>query len=170
MNVEYRKAKFEDALQMSLLLSQVYIHTYAKQGVALEFALAIKDQFNTPRIEAEILGNESCFWIATYNESPIAILKTYWDKACPNQSFSAPEIHKLYMLNQFYGQGIAQVLLHHGEKELREAGHKVVWLWVLEKNYRAVRFYEKENYRPIGKADLQLSENSYTNTIMIKEL
>ncbi len=170
MTIEYRKAILEDAHQISILFSQVYIHVYAKEGVSKEFAIAIEKQFSVPSIERDIVDQECSIWLATCNKNPIAVLKIYLDKKCPNQSFSAPEVHKLYMLSHFYGKGIAQRLLQRGEEELRQAGKNKVWLWVLESNERAIRFYEKENYQPIGKADLQLSENRYTNTVMSKEL
>ena len=170
MDVDFRKAKIEDAQQLSILFSQVYIHTYGTHGVSKEFAIAINQQFNVPSLKADIKGNECDIWIATVNENPIAALKIYQNKACPVRSFSSPEIHKLYMLSHFYGQGIAQQLLKKGEMELKHLGNKKVWLWVLESNKRAIRFYEKQNYMPIGKADLQLSKNTYTNTVMIKEL
>lgn len=170
MRISYRKADIADAQQISLLFSQVYLHTYGVHGISKEFAIAVENQFNIPRIKAEIAGEECNFWIATYDENPIAVLKIYRNKKCHNQSFTAPEVHKLYMLNHFYGQGIAQQLLRKGESELRKVGEKKVWLWVLESNQRAIRFYEKENYQSIGKANLQLSENTYTNIVMSKDL
>lgn len=170
MKVEYRKARIEDAAQLSLLFSQVYIYTYGINGVSKEFTIAIEEQFNIPRLKADILGDECNLWIATYDENPIAALKIYHNKKCPNQLFSAPEVHKLYLLNHFHGKGIAKQLLRKGELELQKLGEKKIWLWVLESNQRAIRFYKKENYQAIGKADLVLSENSYTNIVMSKEL
>lgn len=170
MKFKYRKAKLDDAQQISVLFGQVYIHTYGTNGVSKEFTIAVESEFNIPRLEADITGDECLIWIATYDENPIAALKIYRNKKCPNQEFSAPEIHKLYMLSHFYGQGIAHKLLRKGESELRNLGEKKVWLWVLESNERAIRFYKKESYQAIGTADLQLSKNTYTNIIMNKQL
>lgn len=170
MKIDYRKAILTDAKQLSILYTQVYLHAYAIKGISDEFVNAVDDQFKIPQIEADILGDNCSVWMATCEDNPIGVLKIKFDEKCPCQSFNAPEIHKLYMLHHFYGTGVAQKLLSIGEEELRKMGESKVWLWVYEKNQRAIRFYENENYKPIGKADLQLSENSYPNIVMSKEL
>lgn len=54
----------------------------------------------------------------------------------------ADEIQKLYVDSFFTGRGIGAALLEYA---LNNCG--VSWLWALEKNVRAIRFYQKHGFR-----------------------
>lgn len=53
------------------------------------------------------------------------------------------EIMSIYFLPEYFGKGFAKPLLEFVENELEALGFKDIYLWVLEENHRARRFYEK---------------------------
>ena len=58
------------------------------------------------------------------------------------------EIYAIYVLPQFWHQGIGRELLDEAERRLK--GFSAFTLWVLEKNARARRFYEARGFRLDG--------------------
>lgn len=58
------------------------------------------------------------------------------------------ELHRLYVLSQCYGTGIARQLLD----VLVPAG-TATYLWVMEANHRAVSFYRKQGYAADGVSE-----------------
>lgn len=56
------------------------------------------------------------------------------------------EIYSIYILPEYTGKGIGKALLNSAIKGLSEAGYKDVFLWVLEENELARRFYEKMGF------------------------
>ena len=56
------------------------------------------------------------------------------------------EIISVYMLPQYTGRGYGGQLLEAAVKELKRQGCCDVFLWVLEENLRARRFYEKAGF------------------------
>ena len=58
------------------------------------------------------------------------------------------EIFALYVLSEYYGTGVGQMLLDAAFEKLAEYPHKC--LWVLKENKRARRFYEKNGFYPDG--------------------
>ena len=56
------------------------------------------------------------------------------------------EVWKLYVEPVLHGQGIGSQLL-----EFAEEMHGVGYLWALEKNERAIRFYKRHGYSPTGE-------------------
>ena len=56
------------------------------------------------------------------------------------------EIVSIYFLPEYIGKGYGTQLLNYVIEELRKAGYKDVFLWVLEENIRAGRFYEKAGF------------------------
>ena len=53
------------------------------------------------------------------------------------------EVHTLYVLPEYWGQGCGTALLRHSVEWLSGLGFVGIYLWVLDSNTRARRFYEK---------------------------
>ena len=56
------------------------------------------------------------------------------------------EIISIYLLPQSMGKGYGRPLLEAARDELARLGFQKVFLWVLEENHRARRFYEKAGF------------------------
>ena len=76
------------------------------------------------------------------------------------------EIFALYILAEYYGTGLGQMLLHAGLDTLR--GYQQVCLWVLKGNLRAIRFYEKCGFRFDGSEMLSTAVGAWEQR-MIRE-
>ena len=67
----------------------------------------------------------------------------------PDKASTRPETGELRMINvapSAWGSGIGADLLRAGEQRLRDLGYDEAVLWVIEKNSRARRFYEREGW------------------------
>ena len=53
------------------------------------------------------------------------------------------EIVSIYFLPEYFGKGYGKRLIEAVIDELRKDGYKEIFLWVLEDNKRARKFYEK---------------------------
>lgn len=53
---------------------------------------------------------------------------------------------------------------------LIDRNNNSLWLWVLDTNLRAIKFYESNGFQTIGNADFQMEQNNYHNKVMIKKL
>lgn len=56
------------------------------------------------------------------------------------------EVVSLYLLPEYFGQGLGQSLLQAAEERLYRQGFDRLHLWVLAENTRARRFYERNGY------------------------
>jgi GNAT superfamily N-acetyltransferase len=63
------------------------------------------------------------------------------------------EAEQVYVSARHRGTGIADALLAEAERQIREAGHAVAWLAVVEGNARARSFYERMGWRDEGAFD-----------------
>lgn len=61
------------------------------------------------------------------------------------------EIVSIYLLPGFMDRGLGKPLLEAAVKGLADMGYGRVFLWVLEDNLRARRFYEKNGFVPSGR-------------------
>ena len=60
------------------------------------------------------------------------------------------EIVSLYLLPTYFGSGYAEPLFRRVVEALRMQGYQQIYLWVLEENARARRFYEKQGFAANG--------------------
>ncbi|WP_299244660.1 GNAT family N-acetyltransferase [uncultured Aquimarina sp.] len=165
----YRKATSSDTLQLSILYKQVYMKTYAVDGITTEFANFVSDKFSVKAIEKTIKEQDSII-VATYKDNPIGVAEIVYKSSCPIRNKIAPELGKLYVLDWFFGKGIGSGLLNVVEKELHDKGYTELWLWVYIKNERAISFYEKQQFNCIGNAFFQMEMNNYENKVMLKTI
>ena len=60
------------------------------------------------------------------------------------------EIVSIYLLPEYFGKGYAAPLFNHVVNALLEKGYKDMYLWVLQENARAQKFYEKQGFSKHG--------------------
>lgn len=61
------------------------------------------------------------------------------------------EIVSVYLLPEYIGRGYGKRLFQAAVRELRALGYEKIFLWVLEENVRARRFYERAGMRCTGE-------------------
>ncbi len=61
------------------------------------------------------------------------------------------EIVSIYLLPEYMGRGYGRDLFRAAVDELKIMGFKSLFLWVLEENHRARRFYEKHGFKNSGE-------------------
>lgn len=168
--VIYREAVPADVLKLSVLYKVVYIQTYGVDGVSDEFANFIARQFSVERLSDVIAAAAGNLIVAEYKGNLVGVAEIEFSKKCPVGNIVAPELNKLYILDWFCRKGIGEGLLREAEKRVITGGANEMWLWVLESNARAIAFYTKHHFEPIGNAPFQMEVNKYENVVMFKRL
>lgn len=172
MNAETltRKATLSDSKKLSILYKTVYIQTYGTEGVSDEFANFITDKFSIARLEQILREQPDNIIVAEYKSNLVGVVEIEFNKACPVGDVVGPELNKLYILERFCGCGVGKQLMDEAEKVVISKGVDRMWLWVLATNARAIKFYERHQYKWIGNASFRMETNTYENKVMLKEL
>lgn len=66
------------------------------------------------------------------------------------------EIISIYLLPDYMGRGFGKVFFDSVIVELKKMGYRNIFVWVLEENLRARKFYEKEGF---VMTDVYLDDN-----------
>ncbi len=104
---------------------------------------------------------ESTVDIAWVDEKPVGFID-YGRLRTPPRGQSAirplytGEIMALYILPDYWRQGIGIALLKHAAEQLKTMKHFSLCLWVLDKNKRACDFYEKMGGQRVGKEFIEV--------------
>lgn len=80
---------------------------------------------------------------------------------------SCGEIMSIYFYEKYRGTGVAQKLFDFAQNELKR-NYKKIYIWVLQINSRARRFYEKNGYADSGKRRIQNCDKLYNEMLYVK--
>jgi ribosomal protein S18 acetylase RimI-like enzyme len=84
------------------------------------------------------------------------------------RSESPIELQRFYVRSEFHGGGLAKILMDAVLSRARERRADTLWLGVWEKNPRAIRFYEKCGFRPVGDQIFLLGTDPQRDLVLVR--
>ena len=169
-NITIREAKRGDACNIAMLKIQVWLHTYATDGIESEYAEYLDAEITKEKTEALLNHPDKKLFLAEKEGRVIGCYQLDFDTECPNKAITAPELSVLYLSQHFHGKGIGKMMLLHAEQQLTTSGHTQIWLTAYCKNKQAIDFYHRQNYKVKGKCFFEMGEGKHENIIFWKEL
>lgn len=80
------------------------------------------------------------------------------------------QLWSIFVAPEHQGTELAASLLAQAFAHARVNGHDVVWFGTSEDNARAIAFYSKSGFRPLGVAELHHGHEPHRDLIMSREL
>jgi len=93
-----------------------------------------------------VIKDKSEIIVIAYKDNVAAGFMTFGKCRDDDKDSSLGEIWGIYLLPEFWRQGIGSELISWGVNSLNDLGYNKVCLWVLEENMRARKFYEKQGF------------------------
>jgi len=171
MEITIRSAKPFDLKNLAVLLQQVWISTYATEGLIEEFSSYVLSEYSLENVRASIKDPNKRILIATINECVVgcAVVLLSPQSAVANVK-PGLEVSTLYVLESFQGKGIGKKLLAECEREVKSLGFSRMWLTVYYGNEKAIAFYTSLGFTQVGETDFVLGEQKHKNFIMLKRM
>jgi ribosomal protein S18 acetylase RimI-like enzyme len=82
------------------------------------------------------------------------------------QDNRALEIERIYVLKEFHGKSVGQLLYAKASQIARQKRADYVWLGVWEENPRAISFYKKNGFIEFDKHVFLLGKDEQTDIMM----
>ncbi len=171
VDVTFRAGEKTDALCIGILGTQVFLDTYAPDGIRPSLARealqnhsveTISMLFSDPRIRfivAERAGHMIAFAQLTVGSSKELV---------PFKP--ATELNRLYVQEPFTGSGVGRALLAQAEACASAEGAAVLWLTAWVGNPRALTFYPRQGYKDFGSTPYVIENEQYENRVFAKTL
>jgi ribosomal protein S18 acetylase RimI-like enzyme len=156
-----RLAKKSDCQNLAALSIQVWMHTYATEGVRNEISNYVLTTF-TEKYYLDLLEKPS-YKIFVYVEKPnllgfiVVNLESFF-----KSETNGFEICIFYVQEHFQNQGIGKSLLN----TIKEKHGEVFWLSTWVHNTAAISFYKKNGFKDIGSRNFQLGDEFHENLIL----
>jgi ribosomal protein S18 acetylase RimI-like enzyme len=161
-----RVATTTDAGNIAALSIQVWLHTYAKSGLRSALSDYVLAEYTPERMAARLKNRDQVFIVYEQDAHLVGYLRLLLDSPCPTDPGTPVEIATLYVQEHFIGRGIGSELLHHTLDFCAKRGVSRIWLSVNHENARAIRFYEKHQFRRNGSIYFHLENEQHENFVL----
>jgi ribosomal protein S18 acetylase RimI-like enzyme len=170
LKIDINKVKLTDIDLLQEIGRTTFIQTFSDTNSEDNMKAYLAAGFSREKLFAELCNDESEFYFAAVENNIVGYLKINTGQAQKEQQNNQSlEIERIYVLQEFHGQRVGQLLY---EKAIAIAQMKkalYVWLGVWEKNLRAISFYEKNGFIAFDQHIFQLGDDRQTD-IMMKKL
>jgi GNAT superfamily N-acetyltransferase len=127
--------------------------------------------FAISTLKQSINNPENQFYIIYVDDLPMGFAKLILNVSHENvASDKACRLDKLYILDDFIPLKIGQQFLDFIEDQARELSMDTIWLATYIKNYRAIKFYQKNDYLLAGEIVFSVNGKGYENHVFSKKL
>jgi ribosomal protein S18 acetylase RimI-like enzyme len=165
--IEIRKATVSDLETIQKISIQTFTETFAAVNTPENITDYIKDSLNTEQLSAELNNANSQFYIAYSDIEVVGYLKiNFGDAQTESINENALEVQRIYVLQNFHGKNIGQLLLDEVKKIAQITNVDSVWLGVWEENHRALRFYTKNGFVVFDKHVFMMGNDEQTDLLM----
>ena len=158
-----------DAETISALAIQVFLDTYATEGVSPGLAKEAFAEYGQA-IFAQRLGQEGrSFYLAERNAALLGFAEVQQDHTeSPIPGVGGSQLVRLYVQPQAQRSGIGRTLLQATERCALDARTAGVWLSAWEHNARALAFYSRQHYEDVGHAQYVIQGQSFGNRVLFR--
>lgn len=170
-DVSLRPAIPADAPCIGMLGIQVFLDTYAPDGVRPELAREAMQNFSAAAIEEQMASASISFIVAERSGHLVGFAQlTHGTDHVLVPYERAAELNRLYVQKRFMSKGIGKALLQRAEALAASRGAEALWLTAWVENPRALAYYPKQGYSDVGATTYIFEDDHYENRLFVKEL
>ena len=162
-----RQALPSDAECLAALATQVWLHTYATDGISTAIAHYVLSEFSARKFATILTQEKSTVLVAEIDGNTVGYALVNVDAPCPSGS-STVEVVSLYVQAHFARQGVGLALLHACQQLAKQCTGSVdIWLTVNAQNLPAIAFYAKHGMVKTGTAYFELGGEKHENHVLV---
>ena len=170
-NIIITKATLNDLDQLQKIGRQTFYETFASSNGAENMSHYLEESFSTPKLTAELRDKHAEIYFARQNNEVIGYLKlNEGPSQTEQQNGKALEIERIYVLKEFHGKAVGQMLYDKAVQIARQKKVDYIWLGVWEENPRAISFYKKNGFTAFGKHTFMLGTDAQIDIMMKLDL
>lgn len=169
--IEIKEITIKDIEQLQDIGRRTFQETFSSNNAAESMAKYLKEGFSEEKLLAELRHEGTQFFFAIKGGDVIGYLKLNTGEAQTElQDSNGLEIERIYVLQQYHGAKVGQVLYEKAIQVANDMNLDYVWLGVWEENPRAINFYKKNGFIAFDKHVFKLGDEEQTDIMMKKVL
>jgi len=137
----------------------------------IDLSKYLNENFSVAKIKQELINPSNRFYIIYKDELAVGYAKVVLNAS--HESVTTQNncrLERIYILNDFIPLKIGQQFLNFIEEKAKILKLDMIWLSVYIKNYRAIRFYERNEFKDVGELNFLVNGKEYANIVFAKKL
>jgi ribosomal protein S18 acetylase RimI-like enzyme len=165
INIE--KIDVSNLHELQIVGRQTFLETFSNGNTEEDMNKYLAEKFSIEQLSNELSNPNSEFYFAKIEKQVVGYLKLNFGQAqTEDNNQDGVEIERIYVLKQYHGRKVGQVLYNKALEIAKEKKADYVWLGVWDKNPRAIRFYEKNGFIEYDKHVFVLGIEKQTDIMM----
>jgi diamine N-acetyltransferase len=170
-SIEIKRVTLDDIDQLQKIGRQTFYETFSAGNTEENMKKYLEEGFSLEKLTAELNNKNSEFYFAELDNNTIGYLKlNFGSSQTELKDDKALEIERIYVLQEFYGKNVGQLLYEKAMQIAKQKNVGYVWLGVWEENPRAINFYKKNGFVEFDKHIFKLGNVEQTDIMMKKVL
>ena len=162
-----RKLTIADVDQLQEIGIRTFSDTFSSGNTEEDMKQYLESEFSIDKLKTELVDKNSEFYFVELENKVIGYLKVNFGRAQTEiQSENTLEIQRIYVLKDFYGKKIGQLMYEKAIAIAKQKKVDYVWLGVWEENQRAISFYKKNGFKTFDKHIFKLGDDEQTDIMM----
>lgn len=146
---------------------QTFSETFSAGNTEENMSKYLEEGFSKEKLAAELADPNALFYFAWLDQKVVGYLKLNFGASQTElKDDKAVEIERIYVVKEFHGKRVGQLLYEKALEVAREAKASWVWLGVWEENPRAISFYKKNGFVEFDKHIFKLGDDEQTDLMM----
>lgn len=171
MNIsEIIRVTTADLAELQKICRQTFYETFSGQNTEENMKRYLEEDFSAEKLTKELQEKNTEFYFAALHDKVIGYLKLNFGKSHEEEDKEALEIERIYVLKEFHGKNVGQLLFETAIQKAKQKNLTYVWLGVWEHNPRAIHFYKKNGFVEFGNHPFILGDDKQTDILMRLEL
>lgn len=169
--VEIRKVNQDEILLLQEIAIQTFCETFAFDNTQEQLQDFFDETYTLPALTSELADEQSETYFILVDGQAAGFLKVNWGSSQTEQELAdAFEIHRIYILQAYQGQGLGKQLFEFALKRARASGLSWAWLGVWEKNFKAQSLYAKYGFEKFSQHSFAVGDKVDTDWLLKKSL
>ena len=165
--IQITKAEIKDIEKLQNIGRQTFYETFAEGNTEENMKKYLEEGFSDQKLNSELNDLNSQFYLASMGAKLIGYLKVNFGLAQTEiKDRTSLEIERIYVLKEFHGQKVGQLLYDKAIEIAKQSKANYVWLGVWEKNPRAISFYQKNGFVEFDRHIFKLGDDEQTDLMM----
>ncbi len=166
-NIDIEKITISDIDELQKIGRQTFYETFSESNTEENMKNYLESGFSVDKIKTELSDENAEFYFAKIDKKIIGYLKLNFGQSQTElKDDKALEIERIYVLKEFQGKKVGQILYDKAIEIAKQKKADFVWLGVWEENPRAINFYKKNGFVEFDKHIFKLGNDEQTDIMM----
>lgn len=170
--IKIKKANESDTEVLALLgrltWAESHGHYIADKNNLLKY---LDENFSVAKTKENVRHPKQLYYIIYADDLPVGYAKLIVNALQENVvSQNSCRLERIFILSDFIPLKVGKQLLDYVEAQAKALKLDAMWLSVYIKNKRAIKFYEKNEFKNVGELNFLVNGTEYENIVFSKEV